>query len=127
LDTALKDFCNEINQSGALKVNYHSMGLEAENIDQTISITLYRIVQELLNNTIKHAKACSAIVQVTKINELLTITVEDDGQGFDTAVLKQSRGIGWINIQNRVEFLKGKLNISSKAGEGTSVIIEINS
>src|SRR5690606_19790125 len=67
LDTALQDFCNEINQSGALKVNYQSIGLKDAVIDQTIAITIYRIVQELINNTMKHAAATHAIVQVSKI------------------------------------------------------------
>ncbi len=126
LDTALNDFCNDINQSGALKINYQSIGLEGVIIDQTISITLYRIVQELINNTMKHSGAVSAIVQLTKSNEQLSITVEDDGKGFDTGILKTNKGIGWVNIQNRVEFLKGKLDIRSNEGEGTSVQIELN-
>ena len=125
LDTALKDFCNDINQSGALKINYQSIGLEGISIDQTVAITLYRIIQELINNTMKHAKATSAIVQVTKSNGQLAVTVEDDGIGFDTSILKNNQGIGWTNIQNRVEFLKGKLDVRSKAGEGTSVQIEL--
>lgn len=126
LDTALNDFCNDINQSGALKINYQSIGLEDVIIDQTVSITLYRIVQELINNTMKHSGAASAIVQLTKSNEQLSITVEDDGKGFDTNILKTNKGIGWVNIQNRVEFLKGKLDIRSNEGEGTSVQIELN-
>ena len=126
LDTALKDFCNDINQSGALKVNYQSIGLEGVTIESTIAITLYRIVQELLNNSMKHAQAHSAIVQVTNSNNLLSVTVEDDGKGFDTSILKTNKGIGWTNIQNRVDFLKGKLDIRSKEGEGTSVQIELN-
>jgi two-component system NarL family sensor kinase len=125
LDTALKDFCNDINQSGALKVNYQSIGLDGFSIDQTTSIALYRIVQELLNNTMKHAKAKSAIVQITKLENLISLTVEDDGRGFDTKILKIKNGIGWVNIQNRIEFLKGKLDITSKECEGTSVQIEL--
>jgi len=65
LDTALNDFCNDINQSGALKVNYQSIGMEGTPIDPTTAITLYCIVQELLNNSMKHAQAHSAIVQIT--------------------------------------------------------------
>lgn len=126
LDTALKDFCNDINQSGALKANYQSIGLENETIDQTTSITIYRIVQELINNTIKHAGAKNAIVQVSKSGSSLSITVEDDGKGFDTSLLKSVKGIGWSNIQNRVEFLKGKLDVHSQPGNGTSVLIEFN-
>ncbi|MBS1735945.1 MAG: histidine kinase, partial [Bacteroidetes bacterium] len=55
----------------------------------------------------------------------LTVTVEDDGKGFDKTTLKQSSGIGWNNIQNRVEFLKGKLDVSSITEKGTSVLIEV--
>jgi signal transduction histidine kinase len=125
LDTALKDFSTEINRSGALQVSYQSLGMENATIDQTTAITAYRIVQELINNTMKHASARTAIVQVTKSNEQLTITVEDDGKGFDTANLRQSTGIGWTNIQSRIEYLKGRLDIQSDPGKGSSVHIEL--
>jgi len=126
LDTALKDYCHDLNQSGALQVSYQSIGLAEENPDQTTGITIYRIVQELIGNTLKHAAAKNAIVQITKTNGLLALTVEDDGNGFDTTLLEQSKGIGWTNIQHRVDFLKGKLDIRSAPGKGTSVHIEFN-
>lgn len=125
LDTALKDFCNDINQSGALGLTYQSIGLENTSIEQTTAITLYRIVQELINNTMKHASAKTAIVQVTKTDENISITVEDDGKGFDPVTLKQAGGMGWSNIQSRVEYLKGKLDVRSEPGKGTSVLIEL--
>ncbi|MGF2410802.1 tetratricopeptide repeat-containing sensor histidine kinase [Ferruginibacter sp.] len=125
LDTALKDFCNDINNSGALQVSYQSIGMEGLEIDQTVAITIYRIVQELINNTMKHAVAKTAIVQITNANNQFAVTVEDDGKGFDTAILNQSKGIGWSNIQSRIDFLKGKLDVKSTAGTGTSVHIEI--
>jgi two-component system NarL family sensor kinase len=125
LDTALKDFCNSINQSGALKVAYQSIGLDNEIIDQTTSITIYRIIQELINNTIKHAAATQAIVQLSKTNGTLSVTVEDDGKGFDPAILQGTKGIGWSNIQSRVDFMKGKMDVQSAPGNGTSVLIEL--
>ncbi len=125
LDTALKDFCNDISNSGALNVTYQSVGLESAAIEQTTAITIYRIVQELLNNTIKHATAETAIVQLSKSGDQISVTVEDDGKGFDASVLQASRGIGWTNIQNRVEFLKGKLDVNTAPGKGTSVLIEL--
>jgi len=136
LDTALKDFCNDVTQSGILNVAYRSIGLDDAVIKQTTAITIYRIVQELLNNTMKHAAASKAIVQVSRTNGLLSVTVEDDGKGFDTAILNKVkarqdgsavRGIGWENIKNRVDFLKGKLDVNSQQGKGTSVHIEFNS
>ena len=126
LNTALKDFCNDINQSGALKLNYQSIGMDNSTIDQTTSIAIYRIVQELINNTIKHAAAKKAIVQVTQSEDLLTLTVEDDGIGFDPVILQRVKGIGWSNIQSRVDFLKGTLDVQSGEGKGTSVHIELN-
>ncbi len=125
LDTALKDFCNDINKSGALKVSYQSIGLDNAVIDQTTSITIFRIVQELINNTMKHGAAKNAIVQVTKGENNILVTVEDNGKGFDTQLLKQPKGIGWANIQSRVDYLKGKLDVRSEPGNGTSVLIEL--
>lgn len=125
LDAALKDFCNDINQSGALKISYQSIGMEDTDIHQTVAITVYRIVQELINNSIKHAAAKNVVVQLAKEDDHLNITVEDDGKGFDTVILQQAGGIGWINIQNRVEILKGKLDVQSSPGAGTSVFIEL--
>jgi signal transduction histidine kinase len=125
LDTALKDFCIDINQTGALQVNYQSIGLQNLIIEQTTAITIYRIVQELINNTMKHAAAANAIVQLSHTDGKISITVEDDGKGFDTTLLNQTKGIGWSNIQNRVEFLKGKLDVQSAPGNGTSVLIEL--
>lgn len=126
LDTALKDFCNDIHQSGALQVTYQSVGLEGKEPDQTTAITIFRIVQELLNNTLKHAQAKNAIVQINKTDAQLSVTVEDDGKGFNTTILQHKGGIGWSNIQNRVEFMKGTLDVQSAEGKGTSVHIEIN-
>ena len=126
LDVALKDFCNDINQSGALQVNYQSIGMDNADIEQTTAITIYRIVQELINNTMKHAAARTAIVQVSKTNGKISITVEDDGKGFDPAIVSHAKGIGWNNIQSRVEYLKGKLDVKSEPGKGTSVHIELN-
>ncbi|HWR33654.1 MAG TPA: sensor histidine kinase, partial [Chitinophagaceae bacterium] len=126
LDTAMKDFCNDINQAGALRISYQSIGMENAVIEQTTAITIYRIVQELINNTMKHAAAKTAIVQVSKANGEINITVEDDGKGFHPEILQITKGIGWSNIQSRVEYLKGKLDVQSEQGKGTSVHIELN-
>lgn len=127
LDTALHDFCEDVKRSGALDVTYQSLGMENAEIPRQVSITVYRIVQELLNNTMKHAGAHTALVQVSKSGDIINITVEDDGKGFDTAILNQPAGIGWNNIRSRVEYLKGKLDVQSGPGKGTSVNIEFKS
>lgn len=126
LDTALRDFCAEIDQSGTLNVNYQSMSLESATIAQTTAITVYRIVQELLNNTLKHAAAQQALVQVTHTDGVITVTVEDDGKGFNTTSVKQkAQGMGWSNILSRVEYLKGQVDVQSHPDKGTSVWVEL--
>jgi two-component system, NarL family, sensor kinase len=125
LDAALRDFCTDINNSGALQVTYQAIGFNNTHVPQTTAITIYRIVQELLNNTIKHAGASHAIVQLSKTDNTISLTVEDDGIGFDVSVMKSAKGIGWTNIQNRIDFLKGKLDVNSQMGKGTSVLIEL--
>ena len=126
LDAALRDFCAEISQSGALRISYHSSGMKDLQTDQTVNITIYRIIQELVSNTLKHSHANTAIVQLIYAENRLTITMEDDGKGFDTTILDSGTpGMGWANIRNRIEFLKASLDIRAVAGEGTSVQIEV--
>ena len=125
LDTALNDFCNDNSKSGALQVSDQSIGFENVEIAKTTIITIYRIVQELINNTIKHAIAKTALVQVALTGNQLSVAVEDDGKGFDTAMLNRAKGIGWINIQGRIDFLKGNMDINSQPGSGTFVLIEL--
>lgn len=126
LDTALKDFCNDMKLSGVININYQSIGLNDIPVPQTIAITVYRIVRELVNNIIKHAAASAAMVHVVKIENKFSLKVEDNGKGFDTSVLSVPKGIGWENIKSRVSFLSGKMNVQSTGGKGTSVIIEID-
>lgn len=127
LDIALKEFCSEIDRRDMIRVRYQSTGMNTA-IQQTLAVTVYRIVQELVSNAIKHSGARNILVQVHLFSDekLLAITIEDDGTGFDTRLLDQSPGIGWRNIQSRVEFLNGRLDIQSSPGKGTSVMIEIN-
>ncbi len=125
LDTALNDFCSDMNQSSGMKVIYQSYGLDNQPLEQSKSITVYRIVQELINNALKHSGATETLVQLSIADNKLSITVEDNGKGFETDLLQSAKGIGWSNIQNRVDFLKGNIDIHSKKDEGTSVLIEI--
>jgi two-component system NarL family sensor kinase len=128
LDTALKELCVEISRSTGLKANYQSIEMDKIEIEQPIAIAIYRIVQELSGNAIKHAGAKILLVQIHALpdEKQLAITVEDDGKGFEPTQLEATAGMGWMNIRNRVDFLKGKLDINSAPGTGTSVLLEIN-
>ena len=125
LDTALKDYCDNITDTRAIPVSYQSIALDNLKADQTILITIYRIVQELVNNMVKHASASNIYIQLAYHNDHLTISAEDDGIGFDVQSMNDSPGIGWSNIQNRVEYLKGTIDVQSEKDKGTTINIDL--
>ena len=125
LDTALRDFCDSIDQSGAVSLTYSSYDLHETSIPDTQAVAIYRIVLELVNNILKHAGAKTALVQLVRSEEALSITVEDDGKGFDPAILEGSAGIGYLNLRNRVAWLNGTIDIQTDPVKGTSVNIEL--
>jgi signal transduction histidine kinase len=124
LDAALRDFCAEINLTGTIQITYQSFGLKDKMIEQSKTITVYRIIQELINNTMKHSGASEMLVQLSMNDNQISITVEDNGKGFEVSKLENANGIGWRNIKNRVDFMKGTLDIYSAENKGTSVLIE---
>jgi signal transduction histidine kinase len=124
LADAIQDYCEGINESGKLKVNFEAWGLEGRQ-EQSVEVNLYRIVQELLNNTIKHAQATFAHVQLVQIENMITLTVEDNGIGFDVNNLKNNKGAGIVNVESRVAYLNGKLDIKSDSSHGTSVEVQV--
>ncbi len=122
LDAALNDLCLQLNSTGVVKATYQSIGLKSVSVNRDIALNVYRIVQELLNNIMKHAAATEVLVQTTYGDNAFSITVEDNGRGFDARA--QTKGVGWESIRNRVAYLKGTVDVQSAAGKGTSVFIE---
>ncbi len=88
-------------------------------------MTIYRIVQELLRNVVKHAEAREVIVQLTIEDNILNLIVEDDGKGFDPEKASNGNGLGLGNIQSRVAYLHGQLSIDSRKGEGSTFTVDI--
>ncbi|HUM51902.1 MAG TPA: sensor histidine kinase [Chitinophagales bacterium] len=125
LSEALQDYCQQVQQNSTVQITYQSFGLETIELDNTVKTTTYRIVQELINNILKHAASTHVMVQLLAKENKLNITVEDNGKGFDIKQLSLVNGIGYRNMRSRVDFLKGKLDVQSRVGEGTSVYIEI--
>jgi two-component system, NarL family, sensor kinase len=125
LDEALKEYCNNIKNTKQLVVKYQSLGMD-NRIDKNMEIIIYRIIQELLNNTLKHSGASEAFIQLIRQGDRLNIVMEDNGKGFDMALLEKSSGAGWANIRSRVEYLQGQLDIHSEPGKGVLVNIEID-
>lgn len=123
LSEALKSYCDRMRESQIFKIDFQSIGMD-ERLSSNTEIFVYRIVQELLNNTAKHAKATQVLVQLARQNSEVSITVEDNGIGFEKPGV-DTAGIGWANIRSRVDYLKGKLDVQSSRGQGTSVHITI--
>jgi two-component system, NarL family, sensor kinase len=124
LKNALLDYSYQMQLSSKIKIVYEQMGLDRD-LNNTADLYIYRILQELINNAIKHATAKQILVQLTKNEHNILITVEDDGKGFDKNNLDQDSGIGMKSVQQRVDYLKGNMEINSTANEGTSIHIEL--
>ncbi|MCU0449685.1 MAG: tetratricopeptide repeat protein [Bernardetiaceae bacterium] len=122
LAEALRDFCANLAQASGITIDYQVFGLEAR-LPATTETVVFRLVQELLNNTVKHAQARQALVQLVRDGSRLSLTVEDDGQGFDPAQLKTASGIGWANLRSRVEYLGGTLDLQTAPAKARRCIL----
>lgn len=124
LETALKDLCESL-MTRETVVDFQAFDIDKKMPIQA-QVTIYRIVQEALSNAIRHARASAVMLQCSQNGNTFFITVEDNGQGFDVEAATQQPGIGLSNIRNRVEYLKGKMELTSAVGEGTTLDIELN-
>lgn len=121
LEEAVKDYCQTMSTPG-LKFEIYTSGL-GEIHSQRTQLLVYRIIQELISNAVKHAEASKILLQVTRENNLLLISVEDNGKGYDPKTVK--RNMGMNNIEKRIQLLNGKLQTETAPGKGTNVNIEI--
>ena len=121
LASAISAFIKQIDKR-VLKIQLHTEGLN-ERIDQNIESILYRVVQECVNNVIKHSGATHLDISLIKSNNKVEATIEDNGKGFDTKTT--SNGIGLSNIKTRINFLKGNIEWSSEPGNGTLVAFQV--
>jgi len=122
LVTALRDLTNRVHGEGVPHITFQHFGEFAE-IDREIALNCYRIIQELVQNSLKHAHASEIMVQITRTDNQLALLVEDDGTGFDTQNTR--KGMGTDNVARRAQFLKGELSVQSAKGQGTSTLVTI--
>ncbi len=124
LEVALKDLCEFYMRDG-LHIDFQAFQIQ-KDIPLSVQLNIYRIVQELMSNAVKHARASNIMLQCSQNDHVFFITFEDDGRGFDTAVLENKKGMGLDNLKNRITFLKGKFELKSVLSEGTIINIELN-
>ena len=122
LVAAVRDLINRIDDPDQWTIDFQHYGLE-NKLENTVALTVYRLVQELLNNSIKHSQAKEILIQLTREANEFIIMVEDDGVGFDVEGVE--KGMGTENILSRVNYLKGDLSVHSEKGKGTTTLITV--
>ncbi len=120
---AIEDFINRTNGQKNLNITFvHQI---ANRIPKDIELNIYRIIQEIIHNTIKHAQANVLKISVQTDQEILRLLTADDGKGFNfEEIVRQKKGLGLLNLQSRTEIMKGEFKVLS-ASAGTSYIFEI--
>ena len=122
LETALKDLC-EFYSRKDLHIGFQSIDINSK-LPLAVQINIFRIVQEILANAVKHSEAENILLQCSQSNEVFLITIEDDGKGFSQDS-SPTKSMGLHNLKTRVDYLKGKMEINSDH-EGTAINIELN-
>jgi two-component system NarL family sensor kinase len=123
LAAAIRDFVDKIS-SKSLKVHVYTEGLD-KRMDSDVETVLYRIIQECVNNAIKHAGANTLDISLIRDKDGISGTIEDNGKGFDTNDKQKFEGIGLRNITSRVEYLKGTVDFDSAPGRGTVIALHV--
>lgn len=122
LKSALSEFTSRINQTGKIFVELNVFGLE-ERLTEIQEISLYRISQEWINNILKYSNAEKVTLQITKDDEEITLLIEDNGSGFDKALLVSGKGNGWKNLNTRSNIIKGYLELETTQGKKGNTLI----
>jgi len=123
LTYSIREFINKVDNEN-LQISLDIVGMN-ERLDQQMEILLYRCVQEAVNNVIKHAEADKLSIQLVKDQDGVSVSIEDNGKGFNPESKHQNEGIGLKNMRSRVALLKGTLEVDSIVGKGTSLVIYI--
>jgi len=124
LNGALKSISDRVNQSTRLTMSFDTFGL-SNKLDTLVENTLFRTIQEIVNNTIKHAEAGSLFIQITQGDHEISLIAEDDGKGFQLEEIRQHSSYGLTHMKSRIENLHGTMFIDSSPGRGTIISILI--
>ncbi|WP_379900459.1 ATP-binding protein [Lacinutrix gracilariae] len=120
---AIHEMANKISALNKIQIEVADHGLE-NRLENSLELTIFRIIQELTTNIIKHAQATQATISLTNHEDSLNIMIEDNGIGFNQKNISK-KGMGIHSIDKRVEHLEGKMTIESEKNQGTTIIIDI--
>jgi two-component system NarL family sensor kinase len=119
---AIKDMAEKYSNS-QLEILYETQNIQ--RYDQDFEIKLHNIIQELINNTLKHSEATTASILLVENDEKLLLSIKDNGKGFDKLQVPKKDGLGINQIDARIHMMKGKFDIKSENNKGTLVTIEL--
>jgi len=125
LNTAIQQLCEKIKEFNKIKITTDITPKFVTQLSKSIETNIYRIVQELFNNIIKHAKATEVFCGLYQMGKIIKIEIRDIGVGFDKNIKFEKNCVGLNNIKYRVDLLGGKLSIESEINRGAIFIIEI--
>ena len=121
---AIRNLAAKVSILNKLQIQVEDHGMH-QRLDNSLEITIFRIVQELITNIIKHALASEVTLYLTHHGDRINIMVEDNGVGFDISRIKAKEGMGLYSIQKRIENLGGQVSIDSIKDKGTTVILDL--
>src|SRR5208283_30315 len=125
LRAALSELCGNVFQHSGIVVSLE-VDEQADRLAEEVARCLYRVAQEALNNASKHSGASSVQVFVQRKGEIVCLTIQDSGKGFDSSVLRDSSGIGLASMRERMRSIGGILVIHSSSGLGTEVVAKVS-
>lgn len=120
---ALQELVRNINSAGKVTVHFTHQ-VSDERLSETTETALYRIIQEVLNNMLKHAHATTINIEVKQENNTYYWRIKDDGKGFNISKIEESKGIGWKNIFSRAALFNAQVSVQSEVDKGTEVMVE---
>nr|WP_293839900.1 sensor histidine kinase [uncultured Arsenicibacter sp.] len=123
LEDALRDYIQTLSENTGIHITYQPFGLDTVPLGNIHKTTIYRVVQELTTNIVRHAGATEVLIQIMAKNNQINLTVEDNGTGFDPAT--NSQGMGIQSLYHRITYLKGTIDLQTAPGKGCSYYIEI--
>lgn len=123
LHAGLEELCFEFNSSKSVAVSYENKVQFSEK-DKNKHLHVFRIIQELMNNSLRHGKANAVSMVFEESQGMITCNYRDNGKGFDIEGLKDGKGLGMKNIESRIIFLNGAITIDSVINKGTHVVFK---
>jgi signal transduction histidine kinase len=127
LEIGLKEFAEKFSSVTGVDVSFHANGIDESSFSKKIALIFFRIVQELVNNSLKHAEASKINIELTQNESQLQLQVADNGKGFDLeeVMANPKTGIGIRNIESRLSVINGTVNYDIAKGKGAKINIEV--